>query len=92
MTFLNAIFADRAQAANAVFVSTWDTFKGPDGAFDPYGRGLDGQTTRLRADDGIHMTPAGYDVIAAMLLPYIDRVQHNDPPKTISGTRQPSQG
>jgi hypothetical protein len=92
MASLNAIFAERAQAADAVFVSTWDTFKGRDGGFDAFGRGADGQTARLRADDGIHMTPAGYDVITAMLLPYIDRLRRSDAPKTISGTRQPTQG
>jgi hypothetical protein len=92
MACLNAIFAARATAANAIFVSTWDTFKGPDGAFSAYGRGVDGQTTRLRADDGIHMTPAGYDVITAMLTPLIDRARHNDLPKAISTVRQPSQG
>jgi hypothetical protein len=92
MASLNAIFAERAQAADAVFVSTWDTFKGRDGGFDAFGRGADGQTARLRADDGVHMTPAGYDVITAMLLPYIDRLRRSDAPKTISGTRQPTQG
>ena len=32
---------------------------------------MDGQTTRLRADDGVHLTGAGYDVLARALLPVI---------------------
>ena len=93
MASLNAIFAARATAEKAVFLSTWDTFKGPDGNFAAYGKGVDGQTTRLRADDGIHMTPAGYDVITAMLLPLMDRFrQQPDPSKAFSTVHQPSQG
>ena len=42
-----------------------------DGNYAPYGKGIDGQTTRLRADDGVHFTGAGYDVLARALLPVI---------------------
>jgi hypothetical protein len=71
MRILNDIYADRAVAAGAHFVSTWDIFKGDDGNYSPYGRGVDGQTTRLRADDGVHLTAAGYDVISALLSPML---------------------
>ncbi|MGI4950273.1 MAG: SGNH/GDSL hydrolase family protein [Janthinobacterium lividum] len=75
IALLNDIFADCAATEGATFVPTSDAFKGPDGAYTPYGRGLDGQTVRLRADDGVHMTPAGYDVLTALLLPEIERVR-----------------
>jgi len=39
-----------------------------DGNYAAYGKGLDDQTTRLRADDGVHLTGAGYDVLAKALL------------------------
>jgi hypothetical protein len=68
MSILNAIYLSRAVANGASYVSMWDAFKGPDGAFAPFGDGMDGQPTRLRASDGIHMTGAGYDVMAGMLL------------------------
>ena len=75
MSLLNAIYAQAAEAEGAVFIATWDMFKGPDGGFSLYGRGLDGQTVRLRADDGVHLTPAGYDLIAAMLAPLFDQIR-----------------
>ena len=68
MALLNSIFAERAVAEGAVFLPTWDVFKGADGNFAPYGIGIDGERTRVRADDGVHMTPAGYDVLTAMLI------------------------
>ncbi len=75
MAILNEIFADCAATESVTFLSTWETFEGPEGGYAPYGKGIDGQTVRLRADDGVHMTPAGYDVITALLLPEIERVQ-----------------
>ncbi len=88
MALLNDVFATRAAADGATFLPTWDVFKGADGAFATYGRGADGQTIRLRADDGVHLTPAGYDLITAMLLPYFDRYRRQP---AIAG-RPPSQG
>lgn len=73
VALLNDIFADSAAAEAGIYVSTWDTFKGPDGQYAPYGRGVDGQTVRLRADDGVHLTPAGYDILATLLVPELDQ-------------------
>jgi hypothetical protein len=72
MVLLNGIFASNATAGGAVFVPLWATFLGPDRGYAAYGPGVDGQTVRLRADDGIHMTPAGYQVAARVLQPLID--------------------
>ena len=72
MQLLNTIYAEQATAAGATFLPTWDVFKGPDGGFSLYGAGVDGQRTRVRADDGVHMTPPGYDVLTAMLVPSFD--------------------
>ncbi len=72
VTLLDEIYAARASEQGAMFLST-DMFRGPDGGFAPYGRGIDGLTTRLRADDGVHLTPAGYDVVTAALAPMLDR-------------------
>jgi hypothetical protein len=67
MLMLNGIFADRAKQGGADFVPLWTVFAGADGSYDAYGKGLDGETTRLRADDGVHLTRSGYDVLAKSL-------------------------
>jgi hypothetical protein len=72
VTILNAIFAARSVEQGATFLSTADMFKGPDGNYAQYGKGLDGMTTRLRADDGVHLLPAGYDLVTAALVPALD--------------------
>jgi hypothetical protein len=72
IALLNDIFASNAVPAGATFLSLWDVFLGPDHGYDAYGPGIDGETTRLRADDGVHLTPAGYEVAAMKLQPVID--------------------
>jgi hypothetical protein len=67
MAMLNGIFAANAAKAGARFVPVWTVFAGTDGAYDAYGKGTDGETARLRADDGVHMTRGGYDVLAKYL-------------------------
>lgn len=72
MALLNRIYEDEATAAGAEYVPIWPLFAGPDGKYQPYGKGPDGETTRLRADDGVHMTPAGYDLLAQYIEPRIE--------------------
>lgn len=72
MQFLNSIYKSAADAEGARWVATWGMFTTPDGGFTPYGKGVDGMTQRLRADDGVHFTPAGYDVVAARIEPLIE--------------------
>lgn len=66
---LNAIYAEAA-AGNpnraVTYVEPWKP-EGSDGAFASYGQSLGGATVQLRAPDGVHFTPAGYDVVAAYL-------------------------
>jgi uncharacterized protein len=71
MAFLNRIFATVAAAEGAQWVPTWALFAAADGGYSAYGTGIDGMTQRLRADDGVHLTPAGYDVVAARIEPLI---------------------
>jgi len=72
MQLLNSIYEAAADDEGARWVPTWDMFTTPDGGFTPYGKGIDGMTQRLRADDGVHFTPAGYDVVANRLEPLIE--------------------
>jgi hypothetical protein len=71
MQLLNSIYKTAADSEGARWVPTWAMFTTPDGGFTPYGKGIDGMTQRLRADDGIHFTPAGYDVVATRLEPML---------------------
>jgi hypothetical protein len=71
MALLNRLYARQSMAAGADWFPSWPLFTEADGNYAPYGKGVDGQTTRLRADDGVHFTGAGYDVLARALLPVI---------------------
>jgi hypothetical protein len=71
MALLDSIYDRAATAAGATYLSTWDMFAAADGSYTAFGPGLDGVTTRLRADDGVHLTAAGYDVLARALEPHL---------------------
>jgi uncharacterized protein len=64
MTYINQIFAERAEAFGAQFLPLWEIAAGDGGKYVAYGKDLAGVTRRLRADDGIHFTAAGYELIA----------------------------
>lgn len=72
MAFLNDIFQAVCAEEGARWVTTWDLFTTRDGGYTAYGKGLDGMTQRLRADDGVHFTAAGYDVVAGRIEPLIE--------------------
>ena len=78
MALLNQIYATQTAAAGADWFPCWSLFADANGKYQPYGKGLDGETTRLRADDGVHFTGAGYDVLAHALLPSIEQC-HSTP-------------
>jgi uncharacterized protein len=71
MALLNRLYAAQSMVAGADWFPSWPLFCDDDGNYAPYGKGTDGQTTRLRADDGVHLTGPGYDVLARALLPVI---------------------
>jgi hypothetical protein len=71
MQLLNQVMEPAAEKEGAQWVSLWDVGVDPDGSYDAFGKALDGQTKRLRADDGVHFTPSGYDLIAAKLDPIL---------------------
>lgn len=71
MALLNRLYAEQSMAAGADWFPSWPLFIDEDGNYAPYGKGVDGQTTRLRADDGVHLTGPGYDVLAKALLPVL---------------------
>src|SRR5579884_230552 len=64
MSYINRIFADEAARFGFKFVPLWHAVADSDGRYTAYGKDLGGVTRRLRADDGIHFTPAGYELVA----------------------------
>ncbi|MCF8470245.1 MAG: DUF459 domain-containing protein [Parvibaculum sp.] len=63
MESFNEIFEERAQANGVAFVTTGGLATGADGGYTAYGEDRFGRTRLLRADDGIHFTMAGYELI-----------------------------
>lgn len=74
MTILNDIFQRQATQNNAQFAPLWSAFS-EDDHYSAYGEGVDGVKVRLRADDGIHLTPPGYQKAAKILAPLIAHYQ-----------------
>jgi uncharacterized protein len=79
MQMLNQVMEPAVEKGGAQWVSLWDLAVDPDGSYDAYGKGLDGQTKRLRADDGVHFTPSGYDLIAARIDPLLKSLSTAQP-------------
>ena len=60
----NNIFERVADATpNALYVDTWDRFATRDGDYTPF-HWSDGQVEVVRATDGFHFTPRGYELVA----------------------------
>ncbi|MBV8889561.1 MAG: DUF459 domain-containing protein [Alphaproteobacteria bacterium] len=72
MAFLNQIFEQAAKEEGARWVPLWDLVADPQGGYTAFGKGADGETRRLRADDGVHFTPSGYDLVASRVRPLLE--------------------
>lgn len=57
---LNDVFREKAFVNGAKFVETWDGFVDEQGRYSAYGPDMQGNTKRLRANDGVHFTQRGY--------------------------------
>ena len=68
MSYINGIYADEAARFGAQFVPLWTVVADDQGHFTAYGKDRDGTTERLRTDDGIHFTAAGYELIAEKIV------------------------
>jgi len=72
--YLNDIYRGRAEKAGIVYVDVWDGFVDDSGNYSNYGADFEGQTRRLRANDGFHFTRAGARKLAHYLEREIRRV------------------
>jgi hypothetical protein len=66
--YLNTIYKQEADGRGIVFLPTWDMTADKDGKYAPYGLDLKGDKRLLRANDGIHFTEPGYEMIADAVL------------------------
>ncbi|MCK8785253.1 GDSL-type esterase/lipase family protein [Roseomonas sp. NAR14] len=79
MQYLNGLFRDATVAAGGTYLDIWTLVADDSGRFVGSGPALDGSMQRLRTDDGIHFTMAGYDLVAARVMQQVraeaDRMQ-----------------
>ena len=68
MGYINDIYVAEAAKFGAQFVSLWTAVADDQGRYAAYGKDRDGTTERLRGDDGIHFTAAGYELIAEKIV------------------------
>jgi hypothetical protein len=80
----DAAFSERVKGVNSVYqeiaaehpevtyVDAFTLFSGPDGKFASTLPDDDGEFVRVRAQDGIHLTPAGGDVLAKIVFDRLD--------------------
>jgi hypothetical protein len=66
--YLNALYQKEAEQRGVVFLATWDLTADKDGKYAAYGLDLKGDKRLLRANDGIHFTEPGYELIADAIL------------------------
>ena len=68
MAHLNTIFESQALVADATFVPTLALTGDADGTYSAYLADSDGRSRLMRANDGVHFTGRGYELIAKALL------------------------
>lgn len=68
MAHLNTIYESQALVAGATFVPTLELTGDADGAYSAYLDDEDGRSRLMRANDGVHFTGRGYELIAKALL------------------------
>jgi hypothetical protein len=72
------------------FISTWKTIGTPKGAYTPFITNAAGQVVSVRTPDGIHLTPAGGEMISQRVIKFMQRDLHIVLPLTVAppGLRQ----
>ena len=79
MSYINDIYDAEVTRFGGQFVSLWTVVADDQGRYSAYGKDRDGTTERLRADDGIHFTAAGYELIAEKIAGLLTRAAANAP-------------
>jgi hypothetical protein len=77
MGYINDIYADEVAHFGGEFLPLWTVIADNQGNFTAYGPDRNGVTERLRNDDGIHFTAAGYELIAERVMSALPSFQAN---------------
>jgi len=77
MSYINDIMAAEVAQYGGSFLPLWTVIVDNQGQFTAYGPDRSGQTERLRNDDGIHFTAAGYELIAERVISVLPSLQAN---------------
>ena len=81
MVYINQILAQEATRFGANFFPLWQVIADGQGDYTAYGKDLEGVVTRLRTDDGIHFTAAGYELIADRIMALLPQPAANVSPQ-----------
>jgi hypothetical protein len=77
MSYINDIYAGEVSHFGGEFLPLWTVIADNQGQFIAYGPDRSGVTERLRNDDGIHFTAAGYELIAERVISVLPQLQAN---------------
>jgi hypothetical protein len=77
MKYINDIYAGEVARFGSEFLPLWNVIADNQGQFTAYGPDRSGVTERLRNDDGIHFTAAGYELIAERVISVLPSQQAN---------------
>ena len=77
MSYINDIFSGEVAHFGGEFLPLWTVIADTQGQFTAYGPDRSGVTERLRNDDGIHFTAAGYELIAERVISVLPSLQAN---------------
>ncbi len=90
---LNEIIKQRATAEGAVFVDLWDALSDEKGQYNAFGPDIKGQIVKIRATDGIYLTPAGGASVAHFVAGEIRKLydaNHPNAPLTGAALQSPT--
>lgn len=65
--YVNGLFREAAERNGVRYVDMWNAFADANGEFTPFGTNLAGEEIQIRADDGVHFTPDGYEKYASVM-------------------------
>jgi hypothetical protein len=74
MRTFSEIFRERAAENGVTFLPTHDLLADADGNYSAYGADADGRKRLLRAEDGIHFTMQGYEMLVT---PIVQAIRHD---------------
>ncbi len=66
--YLNGLYEPAVRAAGATFFPIWEMSVDGNRDYTSHTKGPDGRMRTLRTEDGMHFSPAGYDLLAQALL------------------------